>query len=152
MLKLKRIFSLMLVMVLAFSLAGCDFMYEYSAKKFVANKFNVSLRKAEIVDNFYEWGFDGIIRYHALRVKDGFENELGDEWLAGPIPAEARNVCEASSVINGEKVINFPAVRNGFYYYEYYRNGEDKRVYLVVLDTLNDMLYVFFASGHAVRR
>ena len=41
-------------------------------------------------------------------------------------------------------------MNNGFYYYEHYHDAENERVYFAVLDTENDVLYYFYASGQAI--
>jgi hypothetical protein len=151
MFKFNKIFVLMLVAIFALHLIGCDFLFKHDGNACVERKLEINLQDASLIENYYDPGFDGRMCYHAFTVNDGFENELGKKWLKGTIPTEAIDICEASSFVNGRRVINFPTMSYGLYYYEHYRDSENERVYFAVLDTSNDILYYFFASGQAIQ-
>ena len=150
MFKVKKILALTLVVILAFGMIGCDFLFEHDERSCVERKLEIDLQGASLIENYYDPGFDGYMCYHVFAVNDGFENELSEKWIYGDIPSEAKDICEASSSINFERVMNFPNMNNGFYYYEHYRDSENKRVYFAVLDTENDVLYYFYASGQSI--
>ena len=151
MVKIKKILALILVAIFSLGLIGCDFLFEHDEVACIESKLEINLEDASLIENYYDSGFDGHMCYHAFTVNDGFENELGEKWICGPIPTEAKDICEASSSVNWERVMNFPNMNNGFYYYEHDRDFENERVYFAVLDTSNDILYYFFASGQAIQ-
>ena len=151
MLKIKKIFVLLLVALVAFSLVNCGLLYgRHLEKRCVEKALEVSLENASLLENYRDNGIDGAICYHAFSVPDGFEDQLSDQWKSGAAPNEAMGICDASSYLNGKKVINFPTVEGGLYYYDYFNDGKNERIYLAVLDTDNDVLYYFFASGQAI--
>ena len=151
MFKFKKMFVLTLVVILALGLIGCDFLFEHDERACVERKLEINLQDASLIEDYYDFGFDGRMCYHAFAVNDEFENELSEKWTFGPIPSEAKDICEANSSVNFERVMNFPNMNNGFYYYEHYRDSENERVCFAILDTSNNVLYYFSASGQAIQ-
>lgn len=151
MLNLKKTGMLVLIILLSFSLVNCGLLVDrHSEERCVERALDVSLENASLLENHRDHGYDGTLCYHAFSVPDGFEDQLSDQWKNGSAPAEAMEICNASSYQNGKRVINFPTVDGGLYYYEYFNDGENERIRLAVLDTDDNVLYYFFASGQAI--
>ena len=154
MLKMKRIISLLVVVILVFSMASCVSNDEERAKSLVYKTTILNyrdLRDAHLTHTYEDKGWDGDIYYYVFDVNDGFANNIGNTWKPLPISEEARGFYEKSSVLNGESIAEIPEVENGYYYYLNDCDGSNERVYLVVLDASSDTLYYFDATGQAVR-
>ena len=149
--KMKQIISLIVVVILAFSMASCSLNDEASAKNFVYKTMNLNLADAELTHTYKDKGWDGSIYHYIFSVKDGFENNLGRGWSSLPLSDEARGFYESSSTLNGERVVTIPEIESGYYYYLNDSDVSTERVYLVVLDASSDTLYYFAATGQAVR-
>ena len=151
MLKMKRIISLFIIVMLAFSMFSCSLNDEASAKSLVHKTTNLDLADAELTHTYKNEGWDGSIYHYIFSVKDGFENNLGRGWSSLPLSDEARGFYESSSTLNGERVVTIPEIESGYYYYLNDSDVSTERVYLVVLDASSDTLYYFAATGQAVR-
>ena len=151
MISVKKLVSLLLICVLATSFFGCDPLYGHNEAKCAEAHLNFSLDGASLVETYTDRGYDGSVCYHVFSVPDGFGYKLNySKWQFGEIPEEAMGILEASSRLNGESVISFPAVEGGVYYYDLFNDGENERFCLAVLDMENDILYYFFASGQGI--
>ena len=152
MIKIQKIVALILVALLVSSCIGCAFFStEHSELKCVEKKLGISLTGATLVGSYQEMGYDGSICFHAFSVNDELEAKLEKTLTNGTIPSDAKAICEASSHINGKVMYAFPIEDQGFYYYDYFNDGTNSRICYALLDTSNDILYYFFASGQAIQ-
>ena len=151
MVKSQKIVALLLLCAIVSSFFGCDSVNKHNELRCVEKRLGISLTSALLVDSYTDRGYDGSVCYHVFSVPEGFDNMLNSEWQDGEISAEALAICEESSYANGEKVINFPTVEGGVYYYDIFNDGENERVCLAVLDSESNILYYFFASGQAIQ-
>lgn len=152
MIKIQKIVALILVALLVSSFLGCEFFsMEHSELKCVETKLGIELTGATLVGSYQDKGYDGSICFHAFSVNDELEAELDKTLTNGVIPSEAKAICEASSQVNGEAMYAFPIEDQGFYYYDYFNDGRNSRICYALLDTSNDILYYFFASGQAIQ-
>ena len=152
MVKIQKIVALILVALLVSSCIGCAFFStEHSELKCVETKLGIELTGATLVDSYQDKGYDGSVCFHAFSVNDELEAELEKTLTNGVIPSEAKAICEATSKVNGEAMYAFPIEDQGFYYYDYFNDGTNSRICYALLDTTNDILYYFFASGQAIQ-
>jgi hypothetical protein len=147
----KRFVSLVLILVLALSLLGCDLLFGHDEMGCAEGRLCVSLEGATLVKDHRDQGYDGSLCYHVFSVPDGFEYGLDySKWRIGNVPTEALEICEESFTYNGRQYADFPIVDDGIYYYDLFNDGKNERFCLAVLDKENDILYYFFATGQAV--
>ena len=154
MLKMKRIISLLIVVILAFSMFSCVSNDEERAKNLVYKTTILNkrdLRDAKLTHIYEDKGWDGSLYYYVFAVEDGFASNLENYLTSLPLSEEARGFYEKSSVLNGESVADIPDIENGYYYYLNDSDASDERVYLVVFDASSGILYYFAATGQAVR-
>ena len=152
MVKIQKIVALILVALLVSSCIGCAFFStEHSELKCVERKLGIKLTGATLVGSYQDKGYDGSICFHAFSVNDELKAELEKTLTNGVIPSEAKAICEASSHVNGKVMYAFPIEDQGFYYYDYFNDGTNSRICYALLDTSNDILYYFFASGQAIQ-
>ena len=152
MIKIQKIVALILVALLVSSCIGCAFFgTEHSELKCVERKLGIKLTGATLVGSYQEKGYDGSICFHAFSLNEELKAELEKTLTNGTIPSEAKAICEASSHVNGKVMYAFPIKDQGLYYYDYFNDGINSRVCYALLDTSNDILYYFFASGQAIQ-
>ena len=152
MVKIKKIVALILVALHVSSFFGCEFFStEHSELKCVETKLSIELPGATLVGSYQERGYDGSICFHAFSVDNELKTKLEKTLTNGAIPSEAKAICEASSHVNGKVMYAFPIEDQGFYYYDYFNDGTNSRICYALLDTSNDILYYFFASGQAIQ-
>ena len=151
MVKIQKIIVLLLLCAIVSSFLGCDSVNKHNELRCVEKRLGISLTSALLVDSYTDRGYDGSICFHAFSVNDELEAELEKTLTNGVIPSEAKAICEASSQVNGEAMYAFPIEDQGFYYYDYFNDGTNSRICYALLDTSNDILYYFFASGQAIQ-
>ena len=151
MVKIQKIIVLLLLCAIVSSFFGCDSVNKHNELRCVEKRLGISLTSALLVDSYTDRGYDGSICFHAFSVNDELEAELEKTLTNGVIPSEAKAICEASSQVNGEAMYAFPIEDQGFYYYDYFNDGRNSRICYALLDTSNDILYYFFASGQAIQ-